>query len=231
MFWHWSPHPPPPSWPVLSAKSDSRLSSLILRFLNERVISKVKPQKCYLSRIFSVPKFNGQLRLIPNLSLLSKFIRTPLFKMHNHETLGSVLPQGSWMTKFDIQDVYLHVPVTRKLRRFLVFCYQNVSFSSTSYPSDLPWPIRFHKADCTPFKASETGKLLGHRLHRRLGHVVKLRSQLSYMCPIRCPTSSTLWIHPEPREISFGLHSGFGLSRRKMDNPRTYNGPSSRVCF
>ena len=91
-------------------------------------------------------------------------------------------------------------------------------------------PIRFHNADGTPFRASEAGKPLGHRLPRRLGHLVILGSQLSGLCPICLPNSPTPGIHPEPREISSGPHSGFGLARRKIDNPRTYNGPSSLIC-
>ena len=57
---------------------------------------------------------DGQ-RLIKDLSALDKLISFISFHMMNHNILRDLLDLPCWITIVEIQDVYLHLPVTKSL--------------------------------------------------------------------------------------------------------------------
>ena len=96
LTWKWTNQPPKTGMPTLS-RSEGDVGILIKEFVKEGVVEEVKPQECYLSKIFTVPKPSGQQRLILNLKSMNNHINTHTFRMSNHTSLKKLLPQGAWM--------------------------------------------------------------------------------------------------------------------------------------
>ena len=88
--WGWLEKPPALTLPS-STQSQPHLSSLIQEWVNMKAIYPVPPQPCFLSRIFTVPKSNGSLRLVLDLSLLNSYIQGKTFKMTNHLVAAKII--------------------------------------------------------------------------------------------------------------------------------------------
>ena len=95
------------------------------------------PNPLFLSRVFTVPKQNGQERLILDLSRLNVFLDPPSFFLPSLRTLKEILPAGSWMGKIDLTDAYLHVPVNQEFQRYLAFPWGNQIFMFSCLPFGL----------------------------------------------------------------------------------------------
>jgi len=64
---------------------------------------------CHTSRIFTVPKASGGLRLIFDLRSVNSHIKPLSTRFTGHQRLRQILPHGAWMACLDIQDAYLHI--------------------------------------------------------------------------------------------------------------------------
>ena len=64
--------------------SNPTLLKLVNKMLHKGAIYEAPHQRCFQSRIFSVPKPDGSDRLILDLSILNKYISVSIFKMTNH---------------------------------------------------------------------------------------------------------------------------------------------------
>ena len=107
--WSWKEKPPPLFLPKLSAqRPDVQLQ--VQNLLDLGAIYEVPVQKCFLSRIFTVPKEPTGTRLILDVSTLNEYISVPSLTMTNHVTLRQRLVAPAWMASLDLKDAYLHVP-------------------------------------------------------------------------------------------------------------------------
>ena len=111
---------------------DPLLGPHISSLLQRGIIFRSNFKTPYISRVFTVPKKNGETRMILDLSRLNKFIPDIHFKMENHEDLRKVLTPGAWFTSIDLKDAYLHIPVHPEFQPFLSFTYQEEVFSFKS---------------------------------------------------------------------------------------------------
>jgi hypothetical protein len=62
--------------------------------------------------------------------------------MENLQTVGQTVREGGWLTKIDLKDAYLAIPVTRAHRKFLRFNWGGETFEFTCLPFGLsspPW--------------------------------------------------------------------------------------------
>ena len=94
-----------------------------------------------VSRLFTVPKSNGQRRPVINLRQLNKHVFNQKFRMESLGNIRSLLKQGGFMIKIDLQDAYMSVPVAPQSRSLLVFIFDGkiyrfkvMPFSLTSAP-------------------------------------------------------------------------------------------------
>ena len=78
----------------------------------------------FLAKFFGVPKPEGALRLVTDLSQLNKHIILRRFKFPSLKTLRSSLPEGCWMAKVDLKEAYWHVPVNVSFRPYLAFFWK-----------------------------------------------------------------------------------------------------------
>ncbi len=119
----------------------------VLALLSKRAVRRLPfPQtqpapRTFVSAIFCVPKKDGGLRPCLDLRGLNEHVEKRYFKLESLTTVWGLLQKGDFMTKIDIKDAYLHVPIApehRALFRFnwkgATFEFQCLCFGLTSAP-------------------------------------------------------------------------------------------------
>ena len=93
----------------------------------------------FVSRLFTVPKSNGQRRPVINLRQLNKHVYNQKFHMESLVNIRSLLKQGGFMIKIDLQDAYMSVLVAPKSRSrcLLVFIFDGKIFRFKVIPFSL----------------------------------------------------------------------------------------------
>jgi hypothetical protein len=81
-------------------------------------------QNQFISPLFTVPQKGGGHRPVINLKGLNVFIEYQHFKMEGISMLKDLLKQGDFLTKIDIKDAYLNVPIWTNHQKFLRFMWQ-----------------------------------------------------------------------------------------------------------
>ena len=112
-------HTPPPLAlhpPVGSASSSTHLPHIRLflpSLLDQGVIRVVSsPCPLFFSRLFVVPKKDGPLRLVIDLSRLNKFLLVPTFRMESVWTIAAGWVGALWGCTADLKDAYFIVPIS-----------------------------------------------------------------------------------------------------------------------
>ena len=98
--------------PTVSAARQQTSHRDILTLLEKKAISKIPPPlgRGFLSRMFVVPKKDGNVRPIIDLRDLNKFVFQEHFKMEGIHLIKDLLREGDWMVKIDLRDAYFSVP-------------------------------------------------------------------------------------------------------------------------
>ncbi|XP_064482803.1 uncharacterized protein LOC135395635 [Ornithodoros turicata] len=119
-----------PPRPSLSKAQSLLVKQEIDLLLSKGAISPTARENVkFLSPIFLVPKKDGGSRPVLNLRNLNRFIRYEHFKMEGWHTVKSLIHQNDFLTRIDLQDAYLSVPIHAEHRPLLCFewgpqCYQ-----------------------------------------------------------------------------------------------------------
>ncbi|VDI40423.1 Hypothetical predicted protein, partial [Mytilus galloprovincialis] len=141
----------PPLSPVpinLSVTKDSQKNQLLQNEVNILIqkggLEEVNPpfHLGFYSRLFLVPKKNGKMRPVLDLSVLNQYLVVPHFKMETNRSIRSTIHLGTWTTSLDLMDAYFHIPISHKFRHFLrlVLGRQGLQFQGYAF-----WP-----GYCTP---------------------------------------------------------------------------------
>ena len=72
-----------------------------------------------------MPKKNGKLRLIIDLSLLNRYIEKQAFKMETVKSVRQAMRLNDWAVSIDLTDAYLHVPIHHQSRKYLRFVHED----------------------------------------------------------------------------------------------------------
>ena len=127
---------PIPEDPDKRAVLQEELALLIQKEAVVRATGEEGP--LFLSSFFLAPKKPASWRPILNLRPLNTvYIRPRRFRM---ETLAVIIPslqRGMWAASLDLQDAYLHVPVSFRSQRYLAFSYRQVQFKFRTLPFGL----------------------------------------------------------------------------------------------
>ena len=122
----------------LSQQLEEEVASLLSKGAVEEIIPECPGN---YSRIFLVPKKNGKLRLIIDLSVLNHFVYTQTFKMETQRKVKDAIQLNDWAFSLDLTDAYLHVtihPRSRKYLRFmlggLVYLFKALPFGLSTSP-------------------------------------------------------------------------------------------------
>ena len=75
----------------------------------------------FFSRIFVVPKKDGPMRLVLDLSLLNKLLLLPTFKIEPVSRIAKGLVGSLLECTIDLQAAYFHVPVNWHFHMYLAF--------------------------------------------------------------------------------------------------------------
>ena len=86
------------------------------------------------SRLFLVPKKNGKLRPVIDLSPLNKRITIDHFQMETTAAVRKAIEPGSWAVSIDFKDAYLHIPIQKAFRKYLTFTVDGEVFQFRSLP-------------------------------------------------------------------------------------------------
>ena len=112
-----------PSPSVLTSKAAStRILPFIPNWLEKGYVREILvPVPLYFSRMFTVPKQDGGVRPVIDLSELNKLLIVPKFKMETVASISKALLTPGWGTTTDLEDAYLKVPVALSFQRYLAF--------------------------------------------------------------------------------------------------------------
>lgn len=106
----------------------------VLALLKKRAIKRLHftqrhpTPRTFVSSIFCVPKRDGGLRPCLNLRPFNEFVTKRHFKLESLQTVYSLLRKNDFMTKIDIKDAYLHIPIAPEHQSFLRFNFRDVTY-------------------------------------------------------------------------------------------------------
>ena len=141
--------PPLSSVPNRMSQSSSpflreEIENLLNKWAVERVQNPGTPG--FYSQIFLVPKKNGKLRLIIDLSLLNRYIKKHAFKMETVKSVRQAMRLNDWAVSIDLTDAYLHVPIHHQSRKYLRFVHEDQVYHFTALPFGMSLsPLIFSK--------------------------------------------------------------------------------------
>ena len=131
----------------LSTTKDSLKNLLleeeVLTLLHKQVLEEVSPPygPGFYSRLFLVPKKNGKMRPVLDLSVLNRSLLVPHFKMETNRSIRSSLHSGMWTTSLDLSDAYFHIPIALGYRQYLrivwagrVYAFKAMPFGLSTAP-------------------------------------------------------------------------------------------------
>ena len=124
------------------------LKEALHSLLQKKALEKVVVQSllAFYNQLFLVPKPQNRWRPILDLSTLNVFLKVDTFKMQTPETIRLSLQQGEWVTSLDFSDVYFHIPISLKSRKFLRFHLYGETYQFTALPFGLAMaPLEFTK--------------------------------------------------------------------------------------
>ena len=119
---------------LLSQQLEEEVASLLSKGAVEEIIPECPG---YYSRIFLVPKKNGKLRLIIDLSVLNHFVYTETFKMEIQRKVRNAIQLNDWAYSLDLTDAYLHIPIHYRSRKYLRFTLRGRVYQFKALPFGL----------------------------------------------------------------------------------------------
>ena len=122
-----------------NARETELMNQEIQKLLDKGAIQQVSggTAEGYYSRIFLVPKKEGQYRPVINLRPLNNWIRYYHFKMEGIHVVKDLLLKRDYLTRIDLKDAYLTIPVHHHFHKFLRFRWQDQDFEFTCLPFGL----------------------------------------------------------------------------------------------
>lgn len=94
-------------------------------------------QTQFISPLFTVPRKGGGQRPVINLKDLNHFVEYQHFKMEGVTMLKDLLKPNDFMTKIDLKDAYLTVPVWQNHTKYLRFLWKDTKWEFTCLPFGL----------------------------------------------------------------------------------------------
>ena len=91
----------------------------------------------FISPLFTVPKKGGGHRPVVNLKDLNQFVEYQHFKMEGVPMLKDLLRPNDFLTKIDLKDAYLTVPIWIHHQKFLRFIWRDTLWEFACLPFGL----------------------------------------------------------------------------------------------
>ena len=191
---------PPPADPARFEILDREVASLVTK---QAVSLAPGDSPGFYSRLFTVPKKNGQWRPVLDLSPLNRFIRPIKFKMDTIQEIRWALEEGDWASSVDLSDAYFHVLIHPARRRYLRFVWRDQVYQFQALPFGLSLaPYVFTKVT---LEMAAAIRAKGIRLRVYLDDWLNLAS------------SSTLCRDDLQVVLNFAQDLGFTINMQKSD--------------
>ena len=124
--------------PQLDPEKAQALSDEVNKLFQKRaIVPAIEDGTGFVSPVFVVPKAGGQWRPVINLKALNHFVIAPHFKMESIKTVKYLIQKDDWLTKLDLKDAYLSVPVNPCYRKYLKFRWLDQLWQFTVLPFGL----------------------------------------------------------------------------------------------
>ena len=107
-------------------------------FQKKAIVPAIQDGTGFVSPVFVLPKAGGQCRPVINLKALNHFVIAPHFKMESIKTVKYLIYKDDWLTKPNLKDAYLSVPVNPCYRKYLKFHWRNQLWQFTVHLIFLP---------------------------------------------------------------------------------------------
>ena len=131
------PCQPPAMSKEMSSILNAELCSLLSRGIVVRSGIASPTSQMFVSTVFTIPKKNGEHRLILNLKALNQYVPRQHFKMEGAHMLPDILQVQDWMVKIDLKEAYYAVPVHPDSQGFLSFLWNQTQYQFTCLPFGL----------------------------------------------------------------------------------------------
>ena len=126
---------PPEARNFRNVTFQSRINSEVVENLTAVGIIERAPVKSTY-RLFAIPKADGRVRVLYDLSQLTPFLGKPT--CHLPRPMDVLANENAqWAIKVDLSDGFFHIPVHSKLSQYLGIQYQGVTYRWTRLPMGL----------------------------------------------------------------------------------------------
>ena len=107
--------------------------------IEKGAVTELKHQReeGFVSRLFLVPKKDGQMRPVINLKPLNRFLVYHHFKMEGIQVVRDILRLNKWMTRIDLKDAYFSIPIHQSHQKYLRFKWEKKMYQFTCLPFGL----------------------------------------------------------------------------------------------
>lgn len=122
---------------TLTPVAQQAIDEAVEKFLLAQVIEKSPMQNDrYLSQFFTIQEPN-KIRPILDCRKINEFIQCHHFKMEGVPALRELIEENDLITKIDLKDAYVVVPIHKESRQFLSFRHHGEIFQYRSLPFGL----------------------------------------------------------------------------------------------
>ena len=128
--------------PELESALQQAVDKLVRLRAVELVTGPDRDLPAYYSRLFLRPKSNGGWRPIIDLKMLNPFVGGVKQKQESQQSIRASLTPNTWTFSIDLRDAFFHIPIHKKSRHLLRFCYKGVIYQYRALPFGLktaPW--------------------------------------------------------------------------------------------
>ena len=219
----------PPLSSVLIKMSQS--SSPLLReeievLLRKRAVERLQNlgTHSFYSRIYLIPKKNGKLWPIIDLSLLKRYIKKESFKMETVKSVRKLMLNNNWAVSIDLTNSYLHIPIHPRSRKYLRFAYEDqiLQFTALPFRMSLSWWI-FTKLMGVIALHLRHPHHLGVSIPRRLANKRSDSQSINISNKILPSSLSDSRFYSKPKEISINSQSEFHAHRHGISDPGKFS--------
>ena len=138
--------------PFNMSKEEERLVDIEVQNLLAVEICSPDPNQ-FISNILTIPKKDGGRRPMVGMQELNQFAEHLPFKMEDISQLKDILQRGDYMTKLNLQDANLTIPVSPKSKICLRFFWKGVLYQFTCLPFGLSLSARLFTKTLKPVTA------------------------------------------------------------------------------
>ena len=117
---------------------NSYLMEALHALMQKNAVEPVTTQKSQgFYKTFPGSKTQQPDRPILDLNILTKFLKTESFKMETPGTVRTSLQAGKWVTSIDFKDMYFHLSIQSRFRKYMLFYVKGQSYNFRALPFGL----------------------------------------------------------------------------------------------